>query len=150
MTRETATIVIRQNDNVLSAQPYNFIVDCVTKANSLTGLHWETDGVFSTDHPTGLTLDFNLVCLSTVGQSKLTKIMGVSGNSQIRMLVFSYPNRIDLRTGDASPVYLVNAFGKLHNILTQSQVIELTPALSNATNIPAEYNLYNVLKTNTI
>jgi hypothetical protein len=150
MTRETATVIIRENDNVLSAQPYNFIVDCVTKANGLTGLHWETDGVFSTDHPSGLTLDFNLVCLSTVGQSKLTEIMGVSANSPIRMLVCSYPNRIDLRTGDGSPVYIVNAFGKLRNILTQSQVVELTPSLGNATNIPAEYNSYNVLQTNTI
>lgn len=150
MTRDTATVVIRENDNILSAQPYNFIVDCVTKANSLTGLNWETDNVFSTDHQAGLTLDFNLVCLSTVGQSKLTEIMGVSANSPIRMLVCSYPNRIDLRTGDGSPVYIVNAFGKLRNILTQSQVVELTPSLGNATNIPAEYNSYNVLQTNTI
>jgi hypothetical protein len=66
------------------------------------------------------------------------------------MLVCNYPNRIDLRSGDGSPLYVVNAFGRLTNSITSTKILELTPSQpNNSTNDVEEYGAYNTLIGNT-
>jgi len=152
-TRETATVILKTPSNVLTATPYNFINVCNTIAAdpSFNSLTWVTDSDWSTKSTEEKQLNFNMVCLSTIGQAKLTSILGVSTRSPWRMIVCNYPNRIDLRSGDGSPLYEVNCFGKLSNVVTNTQVINLSTESSyNSTNDVEEYGAYNVLMNNTI
>ena len=149
-TRETATVVVSNKTTTLSATPYNFVVDCNNTAASLSSLNWVTDSTWNERTVAEKELAFNMVCLSTVGQVKLTEILGVSARSPFRILVCNYPNRIDLRSGDGSPLYVVNSFGKLTCLVVNSQVVELTPQSFNSENNVQEYGAYNTLIGNTV
>ena len=152
-TRETATVILKTPSNVLTAIPYNFVNVCNTLAadptfNSLT---WVTDTEWANRSIQDKQLAFNMVCLSTVGVAKLTSILGVSSRSPWRMLVSQYPNKLDLRSGDGSPLYEVNSFGKLTNVTTSTQIVSLNPeTVGSSNNDVQEYGAYNVLLGNSI
>lgn len=152
-TRETARVILKTPSNVLTAIPFNFVNVCNTLAadptfNSLT---WVTDTEWASRSIQDKQLAFNMVCLSTVGQAKLTSILGVSSRSPWRMLVSQYPNKLDLRSGDGSPIYEVNSFGKLTNVTTSTQIVSLNPeTVGSSNNDVEEYGAYNVLLGNSI
>ncbi len=152
-TRETATVVLKTKSAVLTSTPYNFVNICNQKAADSTfdSLTWTTDTVWATKTVQEKQLAFSMTCLSSVGQSKLTTIFGVSNTSPFRMMVCNYPNRIDLRSGDGSPVYVVNAFGKLVNMTMYTQVVKLLPeTLDTSNNDVSAFLAYNNLDNNTI
>ena len=67
------------------------------------------------------------------------------------MLVSQYPNKLDLRSGDGSPIYGVDSFGKLTNLTTSTQVVLLKPqTVGSSDNDVQEYGAYNVLLGNSI
>jgi predicted RecA/RadA family phage recombinase len=152
-TRETATVILKTPSTTLTAIPYNFVNVCNTVAadTSFNSLTWVTDTEWDDRSIQDKQLAFNMVCLSTIGQAKLTSILGVSARSSLRMLVSEYPHRLDLRSGDGSPIYGVDSFGKLMNITTSTQVVSLSPqTVSSSDNDVQEYGAYNVLLGNTI
>jgi len=152
-TRETATVILKTKSNVLTSTPFNFINVCATKASDATfnSLTWVVDNDWSTKTVQEKQLDFSMSCLSTIGQEKITHILGVSNRSPFRMIVCNYPNRIDLRSGDGSPLYVVNAFGKLMNISTFTQFVKLMPETTYTSSDDIdEYMAFNNLNNNTI
>ena len=152
-TRETATVILKTPSSVLTAIPYNFVNVCNTLAadTSFNSLTWVTDTEWAGRSIQDKQLAFNMVCLSTVGQAKLTSILGVSTRSPWRMLVSQYPNKLDLRSGDGSPIYGVDSFGKLTNLTTSTQVVLLKPqTVGSSDNDVQEYGAYNVLLGNSI
>ena len=152
-TRETATVILKTPSTTLTAIPYNFVNVCNTRAadTSFNSLTWVTDTEWGGRSIQDKQLAFNMVCLSTLGQAKLTSILGVSARSPLRMLVSEYPHRLDLRSGDGSPIYGVDSFGKLTNLTISTQVVSLSPqTVSSSDNDVQEYGAYNVLLGNTI
>jgi len=152
-TRETATVVLKTNSNVLTSTPYNFVNVCNDKAtdNTFNSLNWVTDNVWPTKTVQEKQLAFSITCLSTVGQSKLNSVFGVSNSSPFRILVCNYPNRVDLRSGDGSPIYVVNAFGKLLNMSLYTQAVKLMPETFTTTADDVEaFMAFNNLDQNTI
>jgi hypothetical protein len=144
---------LKTKSAVLTSTPYNFVNICNQKAEDSTfdSLTWTTDTVWATKTVQEKQLAFSMTCLSSVGQSKLTTIFGVSNTSPFRMMVCNYPNRIDLRSGDGSPVYVVNAFGKLVNMTMYTQVVKLLPeTLDTSNNDVSAFLAYNNLDNNTI
>ena len=150
--RETCSVILKAPSSILTATPFNLINVCKTLAlsTSFNSLTWVADAVWAAKSIQEKQVAFNIVCLSTVGQSQLIGILGVSSRSPFRMLVCNYPNRIDLRSGDGSPLYVVNAFGRLTNSITSTKILELTPSQpNNSTNDVEEYGAYNTLIGNT-
>ena len=141
--KQTAQVVIRENTNVLTSTPYNLISDslaAVADSSNWMSFEWSTPVTINE------VKEFTLTCLSTVGQSKLNSILGVSKRSPFRCVVCQYPNFVDVRSADGSPLYIVNGFGTLFNVRTLTHVVELSPSnIFTSTNIPDEYLAYNVL-----
>jgi hypothetical protein len=151
-TRETATVTLKTPSSVLTATPFNLVNLCRTVANSssFNSLTWVNDANWVNKSTQEKQLKINMTCLSTVGQSKLLSILGTSLRSPYRFLVAEYPYRIDLRSGDGSPLYQVNAFGVLSNCVTRTQVLELQPSMVNSSDSDVTvYSAYNILKNNT-
>jgi hypothetical protein len=141
--KQTAQVIVRENTNVLTSTPYNLISDslaAVTDSSNWMSFGWSEPEIISE------VKEFTLTCLSTVGQSKLNSILGVSKRSPFRCVVCQYPNYVDIRSADGAPLYIVNGFGTLFNVRTMTHVVELSPSnIFTSTNIPDEYLAYNVL-----
>ena len=151
-TRETATVILKTPSSVLTATPFNLVNLCrtVASSSSFNSLTWVNDPNWVNKSTQEKQLKFNMTCLSTVGQSKLLSILGTSARSPYRFLVAEYPYRIDLRSGDGSPLYQVNAFGVLSNCVTKTQVLELQPSMVNSSDSDVTvHTAYNILKNNT-
>lgn len=152
-TRETATVVLKTDSSVLTATPYNFVNVCNQKAadSSFNSLTWVNDSTWAGKTVQEKQLAFSITCLSTTGQSKLMNIFGVSNSSPFRLLVCNYPNRVDLRSGDGSPIYVVNAFGKLMNMSVYTQAVKLLPeTFTTTSNDVSAFMAFNNLDQNTI
>jgi hypothetical protein len=152
-TREVATVVLKTSTDVLTSVPYNFVNVCNTKVadNTFNSLVWVTDSSWASKTVQEKQLAFSITSLSTSGLSKLGSIFAVTDDSVFRMMVCNYPNRIDLRSGDGSPIYVVNAFGKLLNMSIFTQAVRLSPESHGlADNDVSIFMAYNNLDNNTI
>ncbi len=75
-------------------------------------------------------------------------MLGASYNSPFRATVFSYPNIFEYCSADGSPIYVVNPFGTLYNLRTNTKVVELVSQSSEPTTFRGEYAYYNNLLGN--
>jgi hypothetical protein len=152
-TREVATVVLKTNTNVLTSVPYNFVNICNTKVadNTFNSLTWVTDSSWASKTVEEKQLAFSITCLSTSGVSKLASIFAVTDNSFFRMLVCNYPNMVDLRSGDGSPIYVVSGFGKLLNMSLFTQTVRLSPETHSLADTDVNvFMAYNNLDNNTL
>jgi hypothetical protein len=152
-TREVATVVLKTNTNVLTSVPYNFVNVCNTKVadNTFNSLTWVTDSSWASKTVEEKQLAFSITCLSTTGVSKLASIFAVTDNSLFRMMVCNYPNMVDLRSGDGSPIYVVSGFGKLMNMSLFTQTVRLSPETHSLADTDVNvFMAYNNLDNNTL
>jgi hypothetical protein len=146
-TRETATVILKTPTTTLTSTPYNFYNVCNAKANDndFDSLEWVVDTNWSSKSLGDRKLQINVAALSTLGQGKITRMLGVTDRSPQRIVVCNYPNRIDLRSGDGSSLYTVNAFGTLRNLSTVTNAVTLQGYPEENTTDVGGYAYYNAL-----